>query len=69
VYQTDGVSETCNMDHVTDHYYRSHEDINPTGFVPVGPDQDWTEPHSRDEIEEPEQSSDISILGRDSRRR
>ncbi|WP_255150193.1 glutathione S-transferase family protein [Halorarius halobius] len=47
VYQTAGVPATCNMHHVTDHYYRSHGDINPTGLVPVGPDADWTEPHGR----------------------
>jgi putative glutathione S-transferase len=47
VYQTPGVAETCNMDHVKDHYYRSHTDINPTGFVPVGPEMDWDAPHDR----------------------
>lgn len=50
IYQTPGVAETCNMDHVTAHYYRSHTDINPTGFVPVGPDVDWPDPHHRDEL-------------------
>jgi putative glutathione S-transferase len=44
VYQTPGVAATCDMDHVKAHYYRSHEDINPTGFVPVGPELDWTAP-------------------------
>jgi putative glutathione S-transferase len=47
VYQRAGVEETCNMDHVKAHYYRSHEDLNPTGFVPIGPDADWTTPHDR----------------------
>jgi len=47
VYQRSGVARTCNMDHVKKHYYRSHEDLNPTGFVPVGPDADWTAPHGR----------------------
>lgn len=41
IYQTEGVADTCNMNHVKAHYYRSHDDINPTGFVPVGPDLDW----------------------------
>ncbi|QCC49342.1 glutathione S-transferase family protein [Halobellus limi] len=50
IYQTGGVPETCNMDHVKAHYYRSHDDINPTGFVPVGPELDWTEPHNRNEL-------------------
>jgi putative glutathione S-transferase len=47
VYQTPGVAETCDVDHVKAHYYRSHDDINPTGFVPVGPDLDWTAPVQR----------------------
>ena len=50
IYQTPGVSETCNMDHVKAHYYRSHDDINPTGFVPVGPELDWTASHKRNEL-------------------
>jgi putative glutathione S-transferase len=49
LYQLPEVRDTCVMDHVKDHYYRSHEDINPTGFVPVGPDTDWSKPHDRDE--------------------
>jgi putative glutathione S-transferase len=50
IYQTPSVSETCNMDHVKAHYYRSHDDINPTGFVPVGPEIDWTASHNRNEL-------------------
>jgi len=50
IYQTPGVAPTCNMDHVKAHYYRSHDDINPTGFVPVGPDTDWNAPHDRDAV-------------------
>lgn len=47
IYQLSGVEETCNMDHVKAHYYRSHEEINPTGFVPVGPRVDWSAAHDR----------------------
>lgn len=47
IYQHASVEETCNTDHVKAHYYRSHEDLNPTGFVPVGPDADWTAPNDR----------------------
>lgn len=50
VYQLPGVAETCNPDHVKAHYYRSHEDLNPTGFVPVGPNLDWTRPTAREEL-------------------
>lgn len=52
LYQLPGVRETCVMNHVKDHYYRSHEDINPTGLVPVGPDGDWSASHDRDRLDE-----------------
>jgi putative glutathione S-transferase len=50
IAQLPGVAETLNMEHVKAHYYRSHADINPTRFVPVGPDQDLTAPHDRDRL-------------------
>ena len=31
-----GIAETVNMDHIKNHYYGSHDTINPTGIVPVG---------------------------------
>lgn len=52
IYQYADVAETCNMTHVKAHYYRSHEDLNPTGFVPVGPDSDWSAPHDRDRLDD-----------------
>ncbi len=50
IYQLAGVQATCNMDHVKAHYYRSHEDINPLGFVPVGPAADWSASHGRSRL-------------------
>jgi putative glutathione S-transferase len=50
LYQLPGVAATCEMDHVTEHYYRSHSDLNPTGFVPVGPDPDFDAPHGRTDL-------------------
>ncbi|MEM8876372.1 MAG: glutathione S-transferase family protein [Pseudomonadota bacterium] len=47
LYQTPGVAETVNLDHIKSHYYASHGTINPTFVVPVGPDIDFTEPHDR----------------------
>lgn len=40
LYQYDGVAETVNFDHIKRHYYITHDDINPTRIVPVGPVQD-----------------------------
>jgi glutathionyl-hydroquinone reductase len=47
LYQTDGIAETVNFDHIKRHYYITHDDINPTGIVPIGPDQDLAAPHGR----------------------
>jgi putative glutathione S-transferase len=48
LYQVPGVAETVRFDHITTHYYRSHESINPSGIVPIGPEIDWNAPHGRD---------------------
>lgn len=47
VYQYQGIGETVNMDHIKRHYYITHPDINPTQFVPVGPELDFAAPHGR----------------------
>lgn len=43
LYQTDGIAETVNFDHIKRHYYVTHDDINPTRIVPIGPEQDLTQ--------------------------
>ena len=50
LYQVPGVAETVHMDHIKSHYYGSHDTINPTRIVPVGPDIDYSEPHGRDAL-------------------
>ena len=47
LYQVPGVAETVNMQHIKNHYYGSHETINPTRVIPVGPYIDYHQPHSR----------------------
>ncbi|EFL89044.1 glutathione S-transferase family protein [Ahrensia sp. R2A130] len=47
LYQWPGVAETIRMDHIKNHYYASHETINPTRIVPVGPDLNFDAPHDR----------------------
>ena len=41
IYRNPGVSETVNFDHIKRHYYYTHDDINPTQIVPLGPSLDW----------------------------
>ncbi|CUH78336.1 glutathione S-transferase family protein [Tropicibacter naphthalenivorans] len=48
LYQWPGVAETVNFDHITSHYYYSHDMVNPTRIVPVGPDLDLMSPHGRE---------------------
>ncbi|MEM9105267.1 MAG: glutathione S-transferase family protein [Pseudomonadota bacterium] len=50
LYQWPGVAETVNMTHIKNHYYMSHETVNPTRIVPKGPIIDLTLPHGRDAL-------------------
>jgi glutathionyl-hydroquinone reductase len=50
LYQYDGVADTVNMDHIKRHYYITHDEINPTGIVPLGPDLDLRSPHDREHL-------------------
>jgi len=47
LYQTDGVAETVDMDHIKEHYYTTHHDVNPKEIVPKGPSPDFDAPHDR----------------------
>lgn len=48
IFQTADIAETCNMEHIKQHYYITHPWINPNQIVPVGPDIDFNEPHDRE---------------------
>lgn len=48
LYQYPGIAETVNFEHIKQHYYFSHGQINPTRIVPVGPRLDLLSPHGRD---------------------
>jgi len=50
LYQVPGVAATVNLSHIKEHYYRSHESINPTRIVPKGPLLDFTTPHGRERL-------------------
>jgi putative glutathione S-transferase len=50
LYQTDGIAETVKFDHIKRHYYMTHDNINPTRIVPLGPLQDLTTAHGRELI-------------------
>ena len=47
LYQHPGVADTVHLDHITRHYYYSHDSINPHRIVPVGPRLDYMAAHGR----------------------
>ena len=48
MYQLAGVKETCDMEQIKEHYYTSHESIDPGQYIPLGPGVNFDEPHGRD---------------------
>lgn len=50
IYQLPGVAETVHMDHIRNHYFRSHPTLNPHRIVSIGPELDWSAPHGRDRL-------------------
>lgn len=48
LFQTPGFGETIDFDQIKTHYYVVHNDLNPSGVVPKGPDPAvWQTPHGR----------------------
>lgn len=50
LYQVKDIAKTVNFEHIKTHYYASHLTINPTGIIPVGPEQYFTQAHNRQQI-------------------
>lgn len=50
LYQHDGVAETVNFDHIKRHYYMTHDAINPSRIVPIGPLLELTRPHGCEKL-------------------
>ncbi len=50
LYQQEGINTTVKFDHIKRHYYMTHDDINPTGVVPLGPTQDLLSLHGRERL-------------------
>jgi glutathionyl-hydroquinone reductase len=41
LYHRPGIAETVNIDHIKRHYYFTHDDINPSQIVPLGPELEF----------------------------
>lgn len=50
LWQVPAIAATCDLDHIRRHYYASHEGINPTRIVAVGPALDYAAPHGRERV-------------------
>lgn len=51
LFQTPGFGDTIDFVQIKQHYYIVHEDINPTGIIPAGPDPSgWLEDHGREAL-------------------
>lgn len=49
LFQTPDFGDTVDFDHIKRHYYRTHDKLNPSRIVPLGPDPSgWAAPHFRD---------------------
>jgi len=50
LYQQPGIAGTVDFEHIKRHYYTTHDEINSTKIVPVGPLQDLGAPHGRERL-------------------
>jgi putative glutathione S-transferase len=57
LHQQPGVAATVNMAHIKNHYYTSHETVNPSRIVPLGPEVDFMAPHDRAQLGSDEQAA------------
>jgi putative glutathione S-transferase len=48
IYQLPSIKETVDITHIKNHYYQSHDSINPHRIVPCGPELNYDAPHDRD---------------------
>ena len=47
LHQWPGVARAVAMAQIKEHYYTTHDELNPKRIIPVGPAYDWSEPHGR----------------------
>ena len=50
LYQIPGVAQTVDFDQIKRHYYVTHDEINPTRIVPIGPIMDLAAPPDRNHL-------------------
>jgi len=51
LFQSRGFGDTIDFGQIKQHYYVVHEELNPSGIVPQGPDPSvWQTPHGRESL-------------------
>ena len=50
LYQLPGVRETCSLEAVRKDYYGNLFPLNPSGIIPLGPEQNLDQPHDRERL-------------------
>ena len=51
LYQQPGIADTVALDQIKRHYYTTHDNLNPTHVIPLGPEQlDFAAQHARDRL-------------------
>ena len=50
LYQIPGVADTVDLHHIRNHYYRSHESVNPHRILSGGPEFDLDRAHNRNKL-------------------
>jgi putative glutathione S-transferase len=50
LYAIPAFGQTTSFEHIKNHYYRTHPQLNPLRIVPAGPILDWTAPHGRQAV-------------------
>jgi putative glutathione S-transferase len=48
LYQRPGIAATVEMDQIRRHYYTTHDSLEPSRIIPIGPELDFLAPHGRD---------------------
>jgi putative glutathione S-transferase len=50
LWQIPGVADTVKLDQIKRHYYFTHDDLNPSRIIPIGPALDFTTPPGREAL-------------------
>jgi putative glutathione S-transferase len=48
LHQRPGIAATVEMAQIKRHYYTTHDSLEPSRIIPIGPELDWWAPHRRD---------------------